>query len=169
MDTKRRQAVLGIYLEKMKTLIPKHTCTPMFMLLFSHSVVSSSLKSQGLQHARLPCPSVSPRVCSISCPLSQWCYLFHPLMLSCPFAFSLSQHQGLFQWVNSLQQVAKVLPMNIQGWFPLGLTSLILLSKGLSESCPTPQFKNINSSALSFLYSPTLTSIHDYWKNHSFD
>ena len=65
---------------------------------------------------------------------------------------------------------ASVLPMNIQSWFPLGLTDLIsLLSKGLSESSSTPQFKTINSSVLSFLYGPTLTSIHDYWKNHSFD
>ena len=62
-----------------------------------------------------------------------------------------------------------VLPMNIQEWFPLGSTDLIsLLSKGLS-SIPTPQFKSISSLALSILYDPTLTSIHDYWKNHSFD
>ena len=61
---------------------------------------------------------------------------------------------------------ASVLPMNIQGWFPLRLTGLISLqSKGLSEA----QFKIINSSALSLLYGPTLTSVHDYWKNHSFD
>ena len=66
---------------------------------------------------------------------------------------------------------ASVLPMNIQDWFPLGLTGLISLqSKGLSqESSSTPQFKSTNSSALRFLYSPTLTSIHDYWKNLSFD
>ena len=61
--------------------------------------------------------------------------------------------------------------MNIHGWFPLGLTGLIsLLSKGFSpESSPARQFKSINSSTLSFLYNPTLTSIHDYWKNDSFD
>ena len=59
-----------------------------------------------------------------------------------------------------------VLPMNIQGWFPLGLTSWISLQT--QESSPT-QFKSINSLVLSFLYSPTLTSIHDYWKNHTFD
>ena len=63
------------------------------------------------------------------------------------------------------------LPMNIQDWFPLGLTGLISLqSKGtLKESSPTPQFKSINSLAVSLLYGPTFTSIHDYWKNHSFD
>ena len=61
--------------------------------------------------------------------------------------------------------------MNIQDWFPLGWTGWISLHfKGLSkESSPTPQFRSINSSVLSFLHSPTLTSIHDYWKNHSFD
>ena len=62
---------------------------------------------------------------------------------------------------------AKVLPMNIQDWFPLGWTGWISL--GLSRVFPTPQLKSINSSVLSFLYSPTLTSIYDYWKNHSRD
>ena len=65
---------------------------------------------------------------------------------------------------------ASVLPKNIQEWFPLRWTGCISLqSKGHSESSPAPQFKSINSLALSFLYSPILTSIHDYWKNHSFD
>ena len=60
---------------------------------------------------------------------------------------------------------ASVLPMNIQDWSPLGWTGLISLqSKDSQESSPTPQFKSINSSVLSFLYSPSLTSIHDYWK-----
>ena len=57
-----------------------------------------------------------------------------------------------------------------QGWFPLGLTGLISLkSRGLSRVFSTPQFKSISSSVFSFLYSPTLTSVHDYWKNPSFD
>ena len=64
--------------------------------------------------------------------------------------------------------LASVLPMNIQGIFPLGLTGLISLqSKGLSRSSLTPQFKSIHSLALSLLYGPTLTSLHDYWKNYS--
>ena len=71
-------------------------------LLFSRSVVSNSLQRHGLQHARLPCPSLSPRVCSNSCLLSWWC---HPTISSSvtllSFAFSLFQHQGLFQWVSS--------------------------------------------------------------------
>ena len=65
---------------------------------------------------------------------------------------------------------ALVLPMNIQDWFPLGLIGLISLpSKGLSRVFSNTTVQSINSSLLSFLYSPTLTSIHDYWKNHSFD
>ena len=134
---------------------------------FSHSVVSNSLPPHGLQHTRLPCPSPTPGASSNSCPSSRWC-----LPPSCPLlspyspAFSLSQHQGLFQWGSSLHQVDKVLgvsasvsvlPMNIQGWFPSGLIDLIsLLTSGDSqESSPTPQFKSINSSQFSFLYSPT--------------
>ena len=101
----------------------------------------------------------------------------HPLSSSSPPALKLFQHQGLFQWVcsSSGQSIgasasASVFPMNIQNQFPLGWTGWTsLLYKGSQESSPTPQFKSISSSVLSFLYSPTLTSIHDYWKNHSFD
>ena len=65
---------------------------------------------------------------------------------------------------------ALVLPMNIQGWFTLGLTSLISLqSKGLSRVLLAPQLQSINSSALSFLYGSTLTTVHNYWKNHNSD
>ena len=76
---------------------------------FRSSVVSDSLRPHGLQHTRLPCPSPTPRACSNSCPLSQWC---HPIISSLspsPPAFNLSQHEGLFKWVTSLHQVAKVL------------------------------------------------------------
>ena len=77
--------------------------------ILSHSVVSDSLWPHGLQHARLPCPSPIPRVYSNSCPSSWWC---HPTTSSSviPFspAFYLSQHQGLFKWVSSSHQVAKV-------------------------------------------------------------
>ena len=80
----------------------------------------------------------------------------YPLPPSSPFAFSLSQHYQSFQ--------------SIQGWFPLGLAGFIsLLSKGLSRVYSRSQFESINSSALSLLYSPVLTSIHDYWKIHSYD
>ena len=102
----------------------------------------------------------------------------HPLLSPSFPAFNLSQHQGLFQWASSSHQVAKilelqlqhVLPMSIQGWFPLGLTGWISLqSKGLSRVFSNTTVKSISSSVLSFLYSPTLTSIHDHWNNHSFE
>ena len=65
---------------------------------------------------------------------------------------------------------ASVLPVTIQGWFPLGWTGWIsLLSSHSQEFYPAAQLKNTNSSVLSLLYGPTLTSIHDHWKNHSFD
>ena len=75
------------------------------------------------------------------------------------------------RWPNfGVSVSASVLPMNIQDWFSLGLIGWISLqSKGLSRLFSKPQLKSINSLVLSFLYSPTLTSIHDYWKNHSFD
>ena len=139
----------------------------------------------GLQHARLPCPSTTPRADSNSCPSHQWC---HPTISSSVIPFSssvipFSSHLQSFPASGSFQMSqlfplgcqsiglltsASVLPMNIQGWFPLGLTGLISLqSKGFQKSSPTPQFKSINSSVFSLLYGPTLTSIHDYWKNHS--
>ena len=103
----------------------------------------------------------------------------HPLSFPFPPAPSPSQHQGLFQWVNSLHEVAKVLgvsalesvlPMNTQDWSPLGWTGWTTSSpRDSQESSPTPQFKSINSSALSLLHSPTLTSIHDHRKDHSLD
>ena len=103
----------------------------------------------------------------------------HLLPSPSPPAFKLSEHQGLFKWISSLYQVAKVLgvsasasvlPMNIQDWFPLRWTGWISLHpRDSPESSPTPQFKSIDSSALSFLYGSTLTSIHNYWKNHSFE
>ena len=79
---------------------------------FSLSVMSNSLRPHGLQHTRLPCPSPTPGACSNSCPSSQWCpQPSHPLSSTSPLAFSLSQHQGLFQWVSSLCQVSKVLEL----------------------------------------------------------
>jgi len=141
-------------------------------LSFCRSVLSNSLWPHELQHARLPCPSLSPRVCSKSCLLSWWCHPpSHPLLSPSPPSFNLSQHQGFFQWVSCSHQVAKsVLPTNIQDWFPFGLTGLISLqSKDSQESSQTPQFKSINSSALSSLYGPTLTSYMTTGKIISFD
>ena len=100
----------------------------------------------------------------------------HPLLFPSPPAFNLSQHQSFLKsqlFASGGPSIgasasAAILPMNIQDWFPLGLTGWISLqSKDSQESSPTPQFKSINSSALSFLYGPILTSVHDYSKNHT--
>ena len=100
----------------------------------------------------------------------------HPLSTPSPPAFNLSQHQGLFHWVSSSHQVVKVLEFQLQNqsfqWIfkTLGLTGLISLqSKELSRVFSNTTIQKHNSSVLSFLYSPTLKSIHDYWKNHSCD
>ena len=114
---------------------------------FSHSVVSKSLQPHESQPARSPRPSPTPRVYSNSCPLSWWC---HPTISSsvipfssCPQSFPALESFPMSQlfasgglsisWMLS-SSFASVLPINIQGWFPLGLTALIsLLSKGLSS------------------------------------
>ena len=154
---------------------------------FSRSVVLDSLHSmdcspQGFPvHHQLPEPTQT-HVHWVSDAIQP----SYPLLSPSPPAFNLSQHQGLFRWVSSSHQVAKVLEFQLQhqsfqwifrndsfrmDWLDLldGLVGSACCLMDSQESSPTPQFKSINSSALSFLYSPTLTSIHDYWKNHSFD
>ena len=145
--------------------------------------MSDSLQTHGLQCSRPPCPSPTPGAYSNSCPswYPWWC---HPTISSCvvPFSSCLQSCPALGSFpvsqlfVSGGQSIRvsaweSILPMNIQDWFPLGFTGWSSLqSKGLSqESSPTPQFKNNNSSVLSFLYSPTFTSIYDYWKNHISD
>ena len=103
----------------------------------------------------------------------------HPLSSPSPPAPNPFQHQGLFQWVNSSHEVAKVLEFQLQhqsfqrnpraDLLQNGLVGYTCSTRDSQESSPTPQFKSINSLALSFLHSPTLTSIHDHWKNHSLD
>ena len=102
----------------------------------------------------------------LCCPL-----LFLPSILPSIRVFPVSQFFTSSGQSFGVSASASVLPMNIQDWFPLGWTGWISLqSKGLyQESSPTPQFKIINSLVLSFLYSPTLRPMPDYWKNDSFD
>ena len=113
-------------------------------------------------------------VCSHSYPLIWWCRLiisssvvpFSSCLQSFPASgsFPISQFFASGGQSTGASASASVLPMNVQYWFPLGLTGLISLqSKNSQESSPAPQFKSINSSVLSLLYGPTLTSIHDYW------
>ena len=130
--------------------------------------------------SRLPCPSPSPRACLNSSLLSQWC---HPTILSSVISFSSCfwsfQASGSFliSWLfaSGGQSIgasvsASVLPLNIQDWFPLGSTGLISLqSKGLSRVFSSTTVQKHQFFHGSLLYGPTLTSIHDSWKNHSFD
>ena len=113
------------------------------LLLFSRSAVSDSLWPRWLQHARIPCPSLSPRICSNSCPLSWWCYLtisslmatFSSCLQSFPASGSFPMSLFFASGGQSIRASisASVLPLNIQGWFPLGLTGFISLqSKRLS-------------------------------------
>ena len=117
--------------------------TRWLFVLLRCSIVPDSLWPHGLQHARLPCPSLSPRVCSNSSPLSRWC---HPTISSFVVPFSCLQSfpesrslpmSWLFESGGQsfgASASASILPMNIKGWFPLGWMDLIsLLSKGLSR------------------------------------
>ena len=147
---------------------------------FSHSVVSDSLQPHGLQHTRVPGPSPTREAYSNSCPSCRWC---HPTISSSVIHFSSHLQSfpasGSFPTSWFFHQVAKVLGFQLQHqsfqwivrtdylWdghagFPCG-------PRDSQESSPTPQFERINSSVLSFLYSQTLTSTHDYWKNDSYD
>ena len=147
---------------------------------FSHSVMSDSLRSHGLQHARPPCPSPTPGVYSNSCTLNQWC---HPTILSSVVPFSshlpivpsirvfTNESVLCIRWPKYWSFSFNISPSNeCPGLISFRIDWLdLLVVQGTLTSPPTPQFKSINSSALSFLYSPTLTSIHDHWKNHSLD
>ena len=145
------------------------------------SVVQSypTLRPHELQHSRPPCPSPTPEVYPNSCPLSRWC---QPTISSSVVPFSCTQFfpaSGSFQMCQlfasggqsiGVSASTSVLPMNTQDWYPLGWTGWISLQpKELSRVFPNTTVKSINSSVFSFLYGSVLTSIHDYWKNHSFD
>ena len=147
---------------------------------FSCSVVSDSLQPHESQHARPPCPSPTPGVHSDSRPSSQWC---HPAISSsvipfssCPQSLPASESfpmSQLFTWGDQstgVSALASFLPKKSQGWSPSEWTGWISLqSKGLSRVFSNTTVQNNNSSALSLLHSPTLTSIHDHRKNRSLD
>ena len=120
--------------------------------------------------ARLPCPSPSPRVYSDSYPLSQWC---HPMISSSSifpsirvFSNELALHirwpkYGSFS-ISPSKEYSRLIS------FRMDWLDLLAVQETLKESSPTPQFKSTNSLALSLLYGPAVTFIHDYWKNCSF-
>ena len=146
---------------------------------FSLSVLSDSLRLHGLQHARLPCPSPIHRASSNSCPLSWWCHPtisssvvpFSSCLQSFPVSGSFLMSQLFASGSQSIRASASasVLPMNIQDWFPLGLTSFILQSKRLSSIFSQKLSSKASILHHSAFFMVQLTSIHDYWKNHSFD
>ena len=146
---------------------------------FSCSVMSKSLRPHGLQHARVPCPSPTPRACPNSCPFSQWC---HPTISSSvvPFSrlqsfpasgsFPMSQFFASAGQTIEFQPQHQSFPMKIQDWFPLGWSGWISLqSKGLSRVFSNTTVQKHQFFGTQFLYGPALTSLHDYWKKHSFD
>ena len=155
-------------------------CLSMLLSVFSSKLCPTLCDPMDCKRARLPCPLLS--LSEFAQTHVHWVgnaiQSSHPLSSPSPHALSLSQHMGLFQWVSSLHQVAKVLELQFQHqsfqWivrvdFLLGLTGLLSLQSGSQEFSPVPQFKSINTLLLCLLYSPTLTSVHDYRKNHSFD
>ena len=141
------------------------------LLFFGHQVMSSSLRPHELQHTRLPCPSLSSWACSNSCPLSQWC---HPTILSSVVSF-FSSPQSIQASVSfPMNQLfasggqstgasasASVLPMNIQGWFPWGLTGLIsLLSNGLPRVFSSTTFWKSSFLGCSALFIVQLSHLY---------
>ena len=151
------------------------------LLLFNRSVVSDSLRPHEPHHTRPPCPSSTPGVYPNPCSLSRWYHLTISSSVipfsSCPQSFPASGSFQMSQIFTSggqsigVSASTSVLPMNTQDWSPLGWTGWNSLgeSKGLSRvfsniTVQKPQFFGAQLS-----YSPTLTSIHDYWKNHTLD
>ena len=158
------------------------------MIIRIHQCVLSSvqplcrvrlLRPHGLQDARLPCPSWTPGAYSNSCPLSRGCHStisssgipFSSCLQSFPASgpFPMSQfftsggQSGSFSFsISPSSEYSGLISFRID-WLDL------IEVQGTLESSPTPQFKRINSLALNFLYTPTLTSVHDHWKNHSFE
>ena len=130
----------------------------------------------GLQHTCFPCLSSTPRTCSNSCPSSLWC---HPTISSSVVPFSSCLQSFPTSRSQFFASGTKLLVFQLQNQSFQWIFRTDCLQEGLvgspcsprdsQEYSLTPQFRSINSSLLSFLYSPTLTSIHDHWKNHSFD
>ena len=150
----------------------------MLLLLFSFPVVSNSLQLHGLQHARFPCPSPTPRAYSNSCSSCRWC---HPTISSSviPFSSRLQSFpaSGTFpvNWLfasddqnTGASSPASVLPMSIQGSFPLRLTGLIsLLSKGLSGVFSSTTVRRHQFFGILPSLQSSFTTIHNHWEDHS--
>ena len=170
-DLPRRNSTISIHKYKQRFIVQfssvAHSCLTLCDLM-NHSTPGLPI------HHQLP-ESTQTHVHWVSDAIQP----SHPLLSPSPPALNLFQHQDLFKWVSSSHQVAKVLEFQLQHqafqWTPKtdllqdGLVGSSCTPRDSQESSPPLQFKSINSSVFSFLYSPTLTSIHDYWKNHSLD
>ena len=139
--------------------------------------MSNSLWPHGLWHARFPCPSPSPGVYTNLCSLSQWC---HPMISSsgipfssCPQYFPASGAFSMSQlFTSGGQSIGASAPSSEYSGlisFRIDWLDLLAVQGTLKSLLQQLMFKSANSSVLSSLYDSTLTSIHDYWKNHSFD
>ena len=168
------------------TEVPHHTSQNGHHQNQFSSVQFSSVKElcltlwlHGLKHTRFPYSSPIPRAYSNSCPSSEWC---HPTISSSavPFSSHLQSFPASGTFLVSrlfasddqntgASASASVLPVNIQGWYPLRLTGSPCCPRDFQESSPAPQFEVINSPVFCLLYGPALTSIHDHWEDHSLD
>ena len=135
-----------------------------FLVQFSRSVMSDYLRPHRPQHARPPCLSPTPRVYSNSSPLDRWCHPtsvvpFSSHLQSFPASGSFPMSQLFISGgqITGVSASASVFPKNTQDWSPCS-------PRDSQYSSPAPQIKSMNSLTLSIFYSPTLTSIHDYWK-----
>ena len=148
------------------------------LVQFSCSIMSDSLQPHESQHSILPIHHRLPEFTQTHVHrVGNAIQPPHPLSSPSPPAPNPSQHQDLFQWVNSSHEVAKVLKFQLQHqsfqWTPRtdllqdGLVGSPCSPRDPQESSPTQQFKSIICLVLSFLHSPTLTFIHDHWKYHS--
>ena len=141
-----------------------------------------SLQPHGLQCTRLPCPSLSPGVCSTSCPVSQWCYLtISPFVALFSFCLQSFPTSGSFQQEGSSHQVSKVLeiqlpPQSFQWIFRISfrmdwfdLIAVLGTLKSLLQHHSSKASILLHSAFFKVQLSHPHTSIHDYWKNHGFD
>ena len=154
---------------------------PCFEMVSSvQSVMSNSLWPHEPQHTRPPCPSPTARVHPNPCPFSQWCHATISSSVvpfsSCPQSFPPSGSFKMSQLFPSggqsigVSASTSVLPMNTKDWSPLGWTGWIFLqSKGLSRVFSNTTVQKHQFFGTQLLYSPTVTSIHDHWKNHNLD
>ena len=160
-----------------KNVIQLFNNWPNYSVQFSHSVMSDSLRTHGVQHARLPCPSPAPRVHPNPCPLSRWC---HPIISSsgvpfssCPQSFPASRSFSRSQFFASgvLEFQFQISPFNEHtGLICFRMDWLdLLVVQGTLKSLLQNHISRASILICSAFFIVKLTSIHDYWKNHSFD